>query len=97
MICARKDCAEEGTHHPVLLLRPLAMPEYTGPPAEMILGVLVCGPHQADTKVEDLVADDGWDQIIHVFEAVHRAEPDRSNIGIVWKRPGLSGFPEPTS
>lgn len=90
--CHRVDCHAEGTRQPVLLVMPANRPDYTGPPVEMTLGMVVCDPHQADTGADDLVGDEGWQQITQVFAAMGRAAPDRSTIGLAWRLPELGPF-----
>lgn len=87
--CARKACPHAGTRQPVLLAMPRDLPEYAGPPVELILGILVCDEHQATTQAADLVTDEGWEQIVAAFAAVNRARPDRSTLGLAWKLPAF--------
>ena len=87
MTCSRVGCKSEGTHHPALLLRPKGYPD--APPAEVILGILVCREHQESTTAADLITDEGWAQIEHGFGAVGRVLPDRATVGLAWKRPEM--------
>jgi hypothetical protein len=87
--CAHLDCPNTGTHHPVLLLRPLG---YTGAPAEAVLGILVCPAHQEGKTAADFIVDEGWAQLQAVARAAGKAEADRASTGLVWKRPeGFQG------
>lgn len=85
--CAHRDCPNAGTHHPVILAMPADRPDYAGPPAELILGMVVCPAHQMGVTASDFVTDEGWTQIVHAFGLGHRALPDRATLGLAWKRP----------
>lgn len=89
--CARQGCAEEGTHHPVLLAMPANRPDYAGPPLELVIGILVCPTHQAGAVAADFVTDEGWAMIVGATTTVGRAEPDRASLGLVWKLPAFVG------
>lgn len=94
-ICGRKACANEGTVHPVLLLYPSDMPDYDGPPAEVILSLAVCPEHQAKTKVLDLVGDEQWEFLRGIFLGSGHAEPDRSRLALDWRPVDSIDFNDP--
>jgi hypothetical protein len=91
--CDRIDCTNAGTHHPVLLALPEGRPDYAGPPAEFTLGILACPEHQAGTTAADFISDEGWALIVAATEAVHKGRPERSTVGLVWRRPMPGTFP----
>lgn len=82
--CGRKDCQNEGTAHPVLLL---TFSGYSGPPMEAMLGLLVCDQHQAETSAADLISDEGWAQITEAITAAKKVLPERSLTKLRWEPP----------
>lgn len=84
--CSKKLCVFDGTHRPVLLVRPKDHPSYAGPPMEIVLGLFVCASHQRSTTPADLLTDEGWDQIVAQVVTTGRAEPDRETVGLIWQR-----------
>lgn len=90
--CGHIDCPNEGTRHPTLLVSPADHPNYTGEPARITLGILVCDSHQGGTTAADFIVDEGWAQLEASFAAMHKARPDRATVGLAWTLPEVGGF-----
>lgn len=84
--CSRRRCTRDGTHQPVLILAPS---QGDRPPAQVVLGILVCKPHTRKLEVPDLIHADGWAVIDRVFTVAYGAPPDHDNVGLVFHRAGL--------
>lgn len=54
-------------------------------PAKVELGLYLCGEHKHEAKIEDLVTNEGWDQIVEAFAGAGRAIPDRKRTKLAWK------------
>lgn len=69
--CDRKDCTNEATLFPLIVLvgkdRPVK--------AEFQMGLNLCQDHCLPS-IKEYVAPDGWQQIDKVFEITHKTPPD---------------------
>lgn len=86
--CGRILCPSPGTARPIVSVR-----SWIGEAGwESTFDVAVCAVHQADTKVEDLVGDEGWRILSIAYEAVHPGEspPLRGLTSVRWEPLGES-------
>lgn len=82
--CERLGCDAEARWVPVLALRaPYELRNSTPAPAILALGI--CDVHQQTTGLEDYLNDAGWAQIVHAFQAIKRAVPDRDRTILEWQ------------
>lgn len=82
--CSRQDCGQPTAVRPVLLCYPVDMPEYTGDPAEVHVGITACEAHRASTTVADLLNDEAYATLSAAFVAVGRRAPDRDRMELRW-------------
>lgn len=83
MQCSRIGCSLTAQFRPRLTFAAEIAPK--GPRAAAELNLYLCSAHKAETQIDDLVSDVGWDQICGALDAVGRAKPDRSTLGLEWE------------
>jgi hypothetical protein len=58
---------------------------YSDVTAHAIIGLVVCDQHKQDTKLEDVLSDEGWEVICKSFAAQGKAIPERRKTKLEWK------------
>ena len=76
MNCSRIGCPNEGVWNPVLVLR--APLDYKAPPTRAALCLPLCDEHKAQTKLVDVLNDEGWTFISRNFQALGKLVPERA-------------------
>lgn len=87
--CNRKGCGREATHWVCLKLRA----DTQSMPAEAFLGIAVCSYHRLALHVDDVVCDEGWEEIIRGFRALGTAIPRRELTVMLFRPLAKGGSP----
>lgn len=83
--CDLKKCTNRGVFNPVINVRGIDAP-IGSPYAKCVLSLKICKTHMDELKVEDLLTDEGWEQIRNGFAFRNRAFPDRQSAILSRKR-----------
>ena len=75
-MCDKIDCSNKPSVFPVLLV--YAHKRHgRRPPIEITLGLNICEPCSKQTVIDDLVGDEGWDQIVSTIVSQGQRAPVR--------------------
>jgi hypothetical protein len=80
--CSRQGCPSPATHMPELRLWALGRPKLPNQSARVLIRVPVCEPCGLKLTADDVVSDEGWEDVAEVFEREGKAEPDRASLEV---------------
>lgn len=76
--CCIKDCSGEPKLYPVFLFWARGFPKQRGEECRAIMQMPICTKCARTLKFEDLITDEGWEQIERGFEGAGKYLPNRA-------------------
>lgn len=76
--CSNSGC-DKPTRWQVMIEVRAPLAQYpTAPPLQISTSLGVCDEHKGETKLDDVLTDDGWNKIVDALRADGKVDPDRS-------------------
>lgn len=82
LFCCMKDCNGEPKVYPAFLMWARGYPKVRGEECRAVMEMPICSKCAQTLKFEDLITDEGWDQIEKGFTMAGKPLPNRYNAEI---------------